>query len=57
MEKNLIEMAKEINLQGGNLSSSNRYVSKRAYFRGDDCDCYNGDCSDCYCIDCNEGND
>ena len=55
MGTKLIEIASEISLTGGSLSSSERYSSKASAIFSDDCDCYDGDCSDCYCTDCNEG--
>jgi len=57
MEKNLTELAKQINLSGSSLSPQDRYLSGQMYLRADDCDCHGGDCSDCYCMDCNEGSD
>jgi len=54
MANNLVEIASEIILKGGSLSSSERYLSKTpAPTCYDNCDCFEGDCSDCYCTDCN----
>jgi len=54
MVNNLTEIASEIVLKGGSLSSSERYSQKTSVLAyTDNCDCFDGDCSDCYCTDCN----
>ena len=56
MAKNLMSIASEVSLVGGQLSSSGRYASSYSLCEGNDnCDCSQG--GDCYCTDCNEGSD
>ncbi|MEK6823967.1 MAG: hypothetical protein AABY06_02930 [Nanoarchaeota archaeon] len=62
MVKTLLDIAGCINLNGGNLSSQERYTPKSTSYQENNSDCNDNcnctDCpSDCYCTDCNEGSD